>query len=100
MGDNHHPTGGGSFCPSTRCLNDPPWDVRLVFFDGFLGFNRIEIRNPSIIESYGYRGLKKKDLAVKKGMNTVGGEPFFFPQKYGLLIISWGVEDVEVSIKG
>lgn len=89
MGDNHHPTGGGSFCPSTRCLNDP--SGMSVFFDGFLSFNRIEIRNPSIIGSYGYRGLKKKDLAVKRGWTPWAASHFFLAKIWPAHYFAWGV---------
>lgn len=56
----------------------PPWDVRLFRWIPWLQSERDS--NPSIIESYGYRGLKKKDLAVKRGW-TPWAASHFFPAK-------------------
>lgn len=65
----------------------PPWDVRLFRWIPWLQSDRDS--NPSIIESYGYRGLKKKTWPLE-GDEHRGRRAIFFPQKYGLLIISWG----------
>ena len=98
MGDNHHPTGGGSFCPSTRSLNDPPWDVRLFRWIPWLQSDR-DSEPINHWKLWVPRPLKKKTWPLKRGWTPWAASHFFLAKIWPAHYFAWGVRMWKLVLK-